>query len=930
MYTPPAMNGFARRLVRHPATVLVAAGLVTALLGVAASRIRVESSLESVLAAGDPEADYYARVRSLFGGDDVAVVGVLADDVLAPATLEKMARVTDALAKIPGVERVMSLTNAVDPAADVVAPPRLLPRIPPTPDDTAAVRQKLAATPLYRKNLVADDLRGAAINVVFRPLTDAEYHDRGIDAAIMRVLAAEPGPERFLYTGAAHVKQAAVTLMQEDLLRFTPWALGLVAAVLGLAFRTRRGVVLPLLTVLLAVLWTLGLMEATGHAITLGTFILPPLLLVVGSSYAIHVMARYYEQVEREAPADELVIRAIERVWPPLVISAFATAVGFGSLMVSRIPAIWELGCFAVVGVACLTVSCLTFLPAALAALPAERTRARRGKVGPGLAPLLARLSRLAHDRRTAIFTVAVMLAVAALVGIRRITVDSDFVAYFTPRSEVRLANEAVNQHIVGSNPFYVVIEGTPGTLKRWEVLKLVEDLQRFLDTVPGITSSISLVDYLELLEAGLNRAGGEDLVVDEQGNIRPAEKPKTFWEDPKSLDPVLKMVATSPATFKSVVTADFSKASVLVRTRLSASRAVEETLARVREYVAAHFPADVGVRLTGNLVLLTGTTSDIVRDQVESLGLALGVIFVVLSTMFLSGKIGLLAILPNVLPVVLFYGVMGWLGIQLNFGTSLIAAISLGIAVDATIHYMARLNRELAGEIDQRAAIGRALETVGVPIIFTTVALFLGFLTFACSSFVPIQSFGILSGVTMAASLGTNLVLLPALLATTKIITLWDLVAVKLGRDPTRTIPLFAGLRPTQARVVVLMGEIKRFRPGETIVRQGDPGDEMYVILDGRTEVWVSQADHRQRIFELRRGDVFGEMSLVRRAERSADVVAADAVEVLAVSERFLERLRRRYPRIASRLFLNLTSVLSDRLQSMNARFVGRTGTAS
>src|SRR4029077_8911993 len=123
-----------------------------------------------------------------------------------------------------------------------------------------------------------------------------------------------------------------------------------------------------------------------------------------------------------------------------------------------------------------------------------------------------------------------------------------------------------------------------------------------------------------------------------------------------------------------------------------------------------------------------------------------------------------------------------------------------------STIHYMSRLNLELQGETDQKAAVVRTLQAVGTPIIFTTVALFFGFLTFAFSSFVPIQNFGILTGVTMVTALATNLILLPGLLATTKIITLWDLVDVKLGEDPERTIPLFAGLRPNEARIVVLM----------------------------------------------------------------------------------------------------------------------------
>lgn len=161
----------------------------------------------------------------------------------------------------------------------------------------------------------------------------------------------------------------------------------------------------------------------------------------------------------------------------------------------------------------------------------------------------------------------------------------------------------------------------------------------------------------------------------------------------------------------------------------------------------------------------------------------------------------------------------------------------------------------------------------------------------------------------------------LPALLATTKIITLWDLLRVRLGRDFTRAIPLLAGLRPAQARIVVLMGELRQFPPGAAIVRAGEEGNEMFVILSGTTDVYVRHGFQRRQVAELRRGDVFGEMALVRNDQRSADVEARDAVEVLAVDERFLQRIQRRYPRIAARLFLSLTRILSDRLQRMNER---------
>jgi hypothetical protein len=920
------MDSFARFMVRRPLVFVVVNLFLALLLGFYALRIRIESSIESMLPAGDPAVAYYDEVRATFGSDDVAVVGILADDLFATPTLEKIARITDALAAIGGVERVVSITNAVDPAADVFDPPRLLPRIPPTRDEVEALKKKLSTMPVYGKNLVSADFHGSAINVFLSNMTDSQFVELGIDEKIRGVIDAESGPERFFYTGAAHIKRAAVELMRRDLLRFTPIALALVLVVLWLSFRTVRGVLLPVISVLLALVWTLGVMVLAGKSITLGTFVLPPLLIVVGSSYAIHVMARYYEQVDGGTEPAQRVIRGFQRVWLPLTISALTVAIGFGSLMVNRITAIWDLGCFAVVGVICLTVTSLTFIPAALQLLGAEARSHRSSAASTRLGAWLAQLGAHAYRSRRAIIVGSAAIALVALGGTRLIRVDSDFLYYFAPTSEVRQANETINQQIVGSNPFYLVIEGSaPGVLKRWEVLKQIKELQSFLTTLPGVTSSLSLVDYIELLDSGLGKSGEEDVLLDEHGNPVPAQSAKPFWEDPSRLPPVLNMVSTSPGTFKSVVTMDFRRANLLVRTNLSGSQAIARTLDSIRAYVAEHLPADLSVRPTGNLVLLSGTTSDIVSGQIESLSLALGVIFVVMTLMFLSAKVGLLAILPNLLPIVIFFGVMGWQGIFLNLGTSLIAAIALGIAVDSTIHYMARLNLELKGETDQEAALMRTLRTVGIPIIYATVALSLGFLTFAFSSFVPIQSFGVLTAVALATSLVANLVLLPALLATTKIITLWDLMAIKLGEHPEQTIPLLAGLRPGQARIVVLMGHIKRFAPGEAIVRQGEQGNEMYVIIQGTSEVWAGSGDERRRVNRLHRGDVFGEMGLVRNALRTADVVATDDVEVLAVDARFLERIQSRYPRIASSVFLNLTRILSDHVQRITERYVTR-----
>src|SRR5216684_1303653 len=157
------MISFARWMVRRPIWCLAANAALTVLLGWFALGIRVESSLSSVLPAGDPQIEYYAKVRETFGSDDVGVVGVRADDIFAASTMTKIARVTDALAKVKGVQLVLSITNTPDIAQDVINQPKLLPRIPPSKEELEALKKKLRAIPFYGKNLIADDFKGAAI-----------------------------------------------------------------------------------------------------------------------------------------------------------------------------------------------------------------------------------------------------------------------------------------------------------------------------------------------------------------------------------------------------------------------------------------------------------------------------------------------------------------------------------------------------------------------------------------------------------------------------------------------------------------------------------------------------------------------------------------------------------------------------------------------
>jgi len=286
---------------------------------------------------------------------------------------------------------------------------------------------------------------------------------------------------------------------------------------------------------------------------------------------------------------------------------------------------------------------------------------------------------------------------------------------------------------------------------------------------------------------------------------------------------------------------------------------------------------------------------------------------------LFLSVRVGVAAMVPNVLPNLVFFGVMGWGGIQLNLATSIIGAVALGIGVDDTIHYMARLNQVVKSTHSQRDALLSVMRTVGRPVIATSLTLTVGFLVMILSNFALISDFGWLAAMSIVASMCTNIILLPAVLATVPVVSVWDLVAFRLGPSPHKTIPLFDGLGGLSTRLVVLLGRLRTFAPNEHVVRRGEPGNEMYMVLTGRAE--VAGGPGGPVLAQLGRGDVFGEMGLLRHTTRTADVIAKTDLEVLVIDEAFLRRLQIRYPRFASRFFVNIARILSDRLEQANRR---------
>jgi len=687
------------------------------------------------------------------------VIAMLTDDVFTQPNLEALRRISHAVLRLPGVRRAESLvdipTYRWDTEEEWLDVSRFIDGIPADPAALADLRRRALADPIYPKLVVSRDGSAAAINLSFHEMSDREFIERGLDAKIRAVAGAETQPGReFRFAGRPHVKSRTAVIMAEDLAHLIPLAVLVAAGVVFLTMGSARGVLLPLGSCLTSVLWTFGLLAFTGTSINLITIVLGPVLISLGGLYGVHIIARWEEQRELALGARDAALATLRDAYVPVFLSGATTATGFAALITGGIPGIEELGTFASLGTAMLTLIALTGIPAALALLPHRTGRAattRTGAVfGRWLDDALARLARLCCTRATPVLVVWAGITGVGLAALPRIVVDTDYLTFFAEGSEVRRDFAAVKERLIGPVPLYVELLGdAEGTFREPANLLRVEALQRELEALPGVAATLSMADPLRLL----NRAFERD---------DPAEE-----RIPDTREEVSDLVFMVPkADMRRFANSNHSAANVLVRTGELGSRAVRTLVRRIRAVVARlGLEPDLRVEVTGNAVVLNRSADALARNQLAAISLATATIFVLVYAVFRSLRTSVLVLLPNLTPVILFFGLLG-LGIApLSLPTSMIGCVALGVAVDDTVHVLVAYRRRREAGDSPPEAVLETMRRVGRPVVISSLMLVAGFLTITVSGFATIVQFGYLTALTMMICLAADLVMLSALL---------------------------------------------------------------------------------------------------------------------------------------------------------------------
>ena len=798
----------------HRTSILIIGALLTCASVWALTKLSADPSPRALLASAGGDQEEIARsFRENFGSTDniVALMLEAEDNVYSPRSLGYMYALGQALAPLKGVERVDSLTSvpfrkppklddedeldldslgdeAPDPLADdpellsalsdvVAAAPEVFPMglatlgertqgaqfgpliesAQPTAEDAQAVADAVAELPMLQGRLVSSDGRYALVAVVFDDAAIVEHRDlESAVASIEKTLEEHPPPEglRVYTSGLPIVRTTIVKHMRRDQMVLVPGTLAVSLLLLILAFRWWAGVALPLIKVALTSLWVLGGMALFGVKLNVVTNILPALLIIIGLSDSIHLITRYVQEYARTKDGRASLETTVRAIGGACLATSGTTAAGLFSLQVSKTEMLAEFGAVAGAGVLLSYVATILFLPAMLRGqVPKPKVARVLEHESPAwLDQLVSRLTLRILQRPWWVLGVSLVASAGALMAARQVRVDSALLDQFDESDPVYLTTKLLEDHFEGVRPLEVSLAATqkeqfldPKTLK---ALSAVGDWAR---KQPGVLSVTDPSDPIE--QAWTQMSGSPDSEA-----LRTKEELKglAYVFSKRKPDPLASFLAQ-----------DATKARVRIRLADIGSQAtlafVDDLDAQLKKRLASF--SGVTWRYTGDAYVSSYGLTAVVSDLTGSLTAAVLVIFVIIIMAFRSVRYGILAVPPNALPLIFAMAWMVYRDIPLNAATAIIFSVSIGMAVDGSIHMLSRLREELGKTPLLTTAVMRAARGTGSALVIACTSLVLGFSVLLLSRFIPVQRFAELIAVSIASCLLATLVVLPALI---------------------------------------------------------------------------------------------------------------------------------------------------------------------
>ncbi len=735
-------------------TALLAVLAVTVFAAFNALSVTFDPSIEVYFLEGDETVAAYHTFLDTFASDQIVVVAYSDDDLWTADGLAFLHRMSDELGKHEHVQHVRSVTTLVDVVAQ---PGSLTTRVyydPDDPPEPRSLREWVLGNELLRGSVISEDGKTVALFLTIDHLLD-DPMGRIRLARSLRERATELLAERGVslhISGGAILDESFIGHTARDvLLTFPLMGLVIIVAILVL-FRTWRALPLPLAVVGLSCLWTAGAMGLFGYRMTIIHSIVFPMLMGIGIASSVHVLSRAMLLRRQGVAAKEAGEQSLRGLLAPCFFTTLTTVAGMSSLLFTTMRPLRQVGVLAGFGVSMALVLTYALGPWLLPLLPQPKPEGdamegwwKRWDAG------MTRLGVFTQKRAKAIVVVAALVFGAMLYGLQFLQVGTNPIHYFLEDDPVRIDVDFIDDRLAGASTIEVFVDvPRDDAFKEPETLQKLAEVQEFLEGLDGVGETFSVAEYVMELRQAMR--GGK-------------EEERRLPESKAEISQLLLMI-DDPENLERLVDFTFRKARVNATIKLSDSELLQSKVREVEASLQERFTGDATAMVTGQSKLISNMNKYMLRSTQRSMGAAFGLVLVFMMLALRSLRLGIFSMIPNVMPIGVTLGLMAWVGIRLDPGTTMIGAVALGLVVDDTVHFLHHFRERLLAGDEVPDAIQHTLHDAGRAIVMTSAILTSAFWLMLLSSFYPNIYFGLLCGLTILLALVADLVVLPAALA--------------------------------------------------------------------------------------------------------------------------------------------------------------------
>jgi hydrophobe/amphiphile efflux-3 (HAE3) family protein len=716
----------------------------------------MSSNLIDLAPEDNPELISLQDTLKLFGSTTFVMVSVKADNVYSLSTLSKIKNISEEIAELEEVEEIIDPLSAkvFKYLFGMVVVKTSFPggEIPESGEKIEKIKEEMLSEPILKNVVVSENGESLAIYMKIKNGVDTQY----LRDKLTRIIKPYQGPEVFYITGRPIIESWVKEYIRWDSVRLAVPIILLIVIVLFINFRSVRGIVLPLSIMFGSILWTLGLMVLFGKSINMVGVMLPTLIIVISSSYSIHFLNQYYKDIHGDAPRRSCVEGSVAHIGKTIILAALTTIAGFAALTINRIKPMRDLGVFVLIGVFISMALCLSFLPSLLSLLKKPRKSVRASSEGSNMNRFFLSIGDVILRRWKIILVIAAAIAIWAIVGVPHIEVDTNWKRFFKKNSDILMSQRFIRSNYGAVSTINVTFttEEEDVDFKSLSSLQYIDKVEQWIrdQNLLGLTNS--LVGYIKRANQLLNDNNPDEYRLP---------------ENHADLLKILLMFKMSKFTesLSNVITEDYRHANIMVRT--AGSDTEEVTAADLKQFLRSFdaFVAEnpyegINVRIAGVDLIYVSLIDYLVRSQLISIMLSIIIVFIIIVITFRSLVFGFFGLIPIFFGLFLNFGTMSYFNVPLDFLTSMIASIAVGLGVDNSIHYLIRFTRT-KHNLPLKERLKQALGVTGTPIFFTSFTLIAGFTVLVFSNFKPILYFGLLISVTMFGCFIGVIFILPA-----------------------------------------------------------------------------------------------------------------------------------------------------------------------